>query len=63
MIQGEKVSGLSSQESMQPMASIALVLLVNTQMLYHGMDQKLVGMLMAFPSGVLQDGQFSQSAS
>ncbi|MFZ2973757.1 hypothetical protein [Dechloromonas hortensis] len=45
------------------MASIALVLLVNTQMLYHGMDQKLVGMLMAFPSGVLQDGQFSQSAS
>ena len=29
------------------MSSIALVLLVNTQMLYSGMDAKLVGMLMA----------------
>ena len=32
---------------LQPMSSIALVLLVNTQMLYSGMDAKLVGMLMA----------------
>lgn len=32
---------------LQPMSSIALVLLVNTQMLYTGMDAKLVGMLMA----------------
>lgn len=32
---------------LQPMSSIALVLLVNTQMLYSGMDSMLVGMLMA----------------
>lgn len=32
---------------LQPMSSIALVLLVNTQTLYSGMDAKLVGMLMA----------------
>lgn len=32
---------------LQPMSSIALVLLVNTQILYSGMDPKLVGMLMA----------------
>lgn len=32
---------------LQPMSSIALVLLVNTQMLYSGMDAQLVGMLMA----------------
>lgn len=45
--------GLTVRESaylgigLQPMSSIALVLLVNTQMLYSGMDTKLVGMLMA----------------
>lgn len=45
--------GLTAQESfflsigLQPMSSIALVLLVNTQTLYSGMDAKLVGMLMA----------------
>lgn len=45
--------GLTVRESiflsigLQPMSSIALVLLVNTQMLYSGMDAKLVGMLMA----------------
>lgn len=45
--------GLNVRESLflgiglQPMSSIALVLLVNTQMLYSGMDAKLVGMLMA----------------
>jgi len=48
-----KSIGLSIRESvflsigLQPMSSIALVLLVNTQMLYSGMDVKLVGMLMA----------------
>lgn len=45
--------GLSWRESvfttvgLQPMSSIALVLLVNTQMLYSGMSSELVGMLMA----------------
>ena len=45
--------GLTVRESLflgvglQPMSSIALVLLVNTQMLYGGMDGTLVGMLMA----------------
>ena len=45
--------GLNARESfflsigLQPMSSIALVLLVNTQTLYTGMDAKLVGMLMA----------------
>lgn len=45
--------GLTVRESLflgvglQPMSSIALVLLVNTQMLYGGMDETLVGMLMA----------------
>ena len=45
--------GLSWRESvfttvgLQPMSSIALVLLVNTQMLYSGMRSELVGMLMA----------------
>lgn len=45
--------GLTAREcaylsiGLQPMSSIALVLLVNTQMLYSGMDAKLVGMLMA----------------
>lgn len=45
--------GLTLRESaflgvgLQPMSSIALVLLVNTQMLYSGMDARLVGMLMA----------------
>ncbi len=48
-----KSIGLSVRESiflsigLQPMSSIALVLLVNTHMLYSGMDAKLVGMLMA----------------
>lgn len=48
-----KSIGLNVRESyllgigLQPMSSIALVLLVNTQMLYSGMDTKLVGMLMA----------------
>jgi Kef-type K+ transport system membrane component KefB len=48
-----KAIGLTVRESfylsigLQPMSSIALVLLVNTQMLYSGMDPKLVGMLMA----------------
>lgn len=48
-----KKIGLTSHESvllgigLQPMSSIALVLLVNTQMLYSGMDGELVGMLMA----------------
>ncbi len=48
-----KSIGLTVRESvflgigLQPMSSIALVLLVNTQMLYSGMDAKLVGMLMA----------------
>ena len=48
-----KSVGLTARESfflgigLQPMSSIALVLLVNTQMLYSGMDAKLVGMLMA----------------
>jgi Kef-type K+ transport system membrane component KefB len=48
-----KSIGLTARESiflgigLQPMSSIALVLLVNTQMLYSGMDAKLVGMLMA----------------
>lgn len=32
---------------LQPMSSIALVLLVNTQLLYKGMSEELVGMLMA----------------
>ena len=45
--------GLTAREGillsigLQPMSSIALVLLVNTQMLYRGMDVKLAGMLMA----------------
>lgn len=45
--------GLSSQESLllsiglQPMSSVALVLLVNTQALYTGLDPKLVGILLA----------------
>ena len=48
-----KALGLNVREGcflgigLQPMSSIALVLLVNTQMLYSGMDPKLVGMLMA----------------
>ncbi|UCV21298.1 cation:proton antiporter [Ferribacterium limneticum] len=48
-----KSIGLTVRESiflgigLQPMSSIALVLLVNTQMLYSGMDAQLVGMLMA----------------
>lgn len=48
-----KSIGLTVRESvflgigLQPMSSIALVLLVNTQMLYSGMDARLVGMLMA----------------
>ena len=48
-----KSIGLNVRESvflsigLQPMSSIALVLLINTQMLYSGMDEKLVGMLMA----------------
>ncbi|WP_306603461.1 cation:proton antiporter [Azonexus sp.] len=48
-----KSIGLTARESfflslgLQPMSSIALVLLVNTQMLYSGMDPDLVGMLMA----------------
>lgn len=48
-----KSVGLTARESfflgigLQPMSSIALVLLVNTQTLYSGMDAKLVGMLMA----------------
>ena len=45
--------GLNIKESLllsiglQPMSSIALVLLLNTQVLYTGMDADLVGMLMA----------------
>lgn len=45
--------GLNAREGMflsvglQPMSSIALVLLVNTQTLYSGMDAQLAGMLMA----------------
>jgi Kef-type K+ transport system membrane component KefB len=45
--------GLSQRESLllsvglQPMSSVALVLLVNTQMLYSGMPPMLVGILMA----------------
>lgn len=45
--------GLSPKEvvlmtvGLQPMSSIALVLLVNTQVLYSGMEAELVGMLMA----------------
>ena len=48
-----KSIGLTVRESiflgigLQPMSSIALVLLVNTQMLYSGMDPTLIGMLMA----------------
>jgi Kef-type K+ transport system membrane component KefB len=48
-----KSIGLTAREGillsvgLQPMSSIALVLLVNTQMLYSGMDAELVGMLMA----------------
>ena len=48
-----KSIGLTAGESiylssgLQPMSSIALVLLVNTQMLYNGMDARLAGMLMA----------------
>lgn len=48
-----KSIGLTAREGvllsvgLQPMSSIALVLLVNTQMLYGGMDAELVGMLMA----------------
>ncbi len=53
ILMSRKAIGLSVGESvflgvgLQPMSSIALVLLVNTQMLYSGMDTKLVGMLMA----------------
>ena len=53
ILMSRKSIGLSARESLflsiglQPMSSIALVLLVNTQMLYSGMDAKLVGMLMA----------------
>lgn len=39
--------GVFLSVGLQPMSSIALVLLVNTQTLYSGMDTKLVGMLMA----------------
>jgi len=45
--------GLSPQESLllsiglQPMSSVALVLLVNTQALYTGLEPKLVGILLA----------------
>lgn len=45
--------GLSRKESLlmttglQPMSSVALVLLVNTQMLYSDLDPELVGMLLA----------------
>lgn len=45
--------GLSARESLllsiglQPMSSVALVLLVNTQALYTGLDPKLVGILLA----------------
>ena len=45
--------GLSLKErlllttGLQPMSSVALVLLVNTQLLYSGLDPKLVGMLLA----------------
>lgn len=53
MLISRKIIGLTVRESfflsigLQPMSSIALVLLVNTQMLYSGMDARLVGMLMA----------------
>lgn len=53
MLISRNAIGLTVRESvylgigLQPMSSIALVLLVNTQMLYSGMDTKLVGMLMA----------------
>jgi Kef-type K+ transport system membrane component KefB len=53
IVLGRKSIGLTVGESvflsigLQPMSSIALVLLVNTQMLYSGMDTALVGMLMA----------------
>lgn len=45
--------GLSGRESvllsigLQPMSSVALVLLANTQMLYSGLDPKLVGVVLA----------------
>lgn len=45
--------GLSGKDSvllgigLQPMSSVALVLLANTQMLYSGLDPQLVGMLLA----------------
>lgn len=45
--------GLSNKEALllsvglQPMSSVALVLLANTQMLYSGLDPKLVGVLLA----------------
>ncbi|WP_265949918.1 cation:proton antiporter [Dechloromonas sp. A34] len=45
--------GLSSRESLllsiglQPMSSVALVLLANTQMLYSNLDPKLVGVVLA----------------
>jgi Kef-type K+ transport system membrane component KefB len=45
--------GLSGRDSLllgiglQPMSSVALVLLANTQMLYAGLDPNLVGMLLA----------------
>ncbi len=42
-----KKEGLLLVIGLQPMSSIALVLLVNIQLLYSGMDAKLVGMLMA----------------
>ncbi len=53
ILTSRKSIGLTVRESvflgigLQPMSSIALVLLVNTQMLYSGMDARLVGMLMA----------------
>lgn len=53
ILNSRKSIGLTVRESvflgigLQPMSSIALVLLVNTQMLYSGMDARLVGMLMA----------------
>ncbi len=53
LLLSRKRLGLTLPESgflsigLQPMSSIALVLLVNTQMLYSGLDAKLVSMLMA----------------
>lgn len=53
IVLARKSLGLTAAESvylsigLQPMSSIALVLLVNTQLLYNGLDANLVGMLMA----------------